>query len=158
MTIQMNGVEVSLGRHSEDWRKTSVVVKVWSVRKPHLKATNEIDPGTVTTAQSLIQLVGTAGGACAEYLGKKYGDNIDPTKAASFAMNAFVEEVKLSKSLGENVPEKLKRLAPQVSRLTNPEQELYERFRWYLARGDALTPKEVSALDKILSRLHSEGL
>lgn len=155
MSTGIRGVEVELGRLSTDWRKFGITVKVWSQRKPGLKATNEIDPATVTTAQAVIQLVGAAGGTCAEYLGERYRDNIDPTEAARLAMRAFVEEMRMVKELATAVPMKLMRLRSHVSEMNNNEQEFLERCKWFIDRNQELTPAEVRALDAMIARLHA---
>lgn len=155
MSITLDGVEVELGRLDTDWRKFGITVKVFSRRKPGLKATNQIDPGAVGNAQALIQMVGAAGGACAEYLGKRYKDNIDPSVAANLAMKAFVEEMRLAKELTQQVPAKLRRLLGQEAKLNNNEQELITRLQWMVDHGQELTPREVRAVDSIVARLHS---
>ncbi len=156
--IRMNRVEVVLGRLEDDWRKTGITVKVWSQRKSHLKATNEIDPTNSDSPERLIQMVGAAGGACAEYLGKKYGDNIDPSDCARDAMRAFGEECRLQASLAVGAPAKVARLRGQEHRLKNNEQELLIRLNWLLDNHQKLTPKELDAVDSMISRLHASQL
>lgn len=155
MSIKIDGVEVSLGRLDTDWRKFGITVKVYSRRRPGLKATNQIDPGKVGTAQALLQMVGAAGGACAEYLGKKYKDNIDPSVVANLAMKACAEEMRLAKELTQQVPNKLRRLVGQEANLNNNEQELVNRLQWLIDHGQELTPAEVRAVDSIIARLHT---
>lgn len=158
MTTSIEGVEVELGRLDADWRKFGIKVKVWSKVKPHLKATNEIDPGEALSRQHLLDLVGVAGGACAEYLGRRYGDNLDSVTVASNALKAFAEECRLQAALSDGVREKVERLKTHKELLTEPERELLERCGFFLARGDALTPKEILALDVMIGRVHSFNL
>ena len=158
MTTAIEGVEVELGRLDADWRKFGIKVKVWSRTRPHLKATNEIDPGEAHSKEHLTALIGAAGGACAEYLGKRYGDNIDPSSAASLALKAFHEECRLQVELGTGAREKVDRLKKNPEILTDPERELISRMEFFLIRGEPLTPKELLALDVMIGRLHSFNL
>lgn len=158
MTTAIEGVEVELGRMSDDWRKFAIIVKVHSRKKPGLKATNEVDPGIVTNSAGLQQLINTAGAALAEHLGKKYKDNIDPGYAGALAVRAFITECLLQAKLQESIPEKLRALGGQKALMRDNERELVERCSFYVARGDSVTPRESLALDSIIARLQGREL
>lgn len=158
MTTTIEGVEIELGRLDTDWRKFGIRVKVLSTKKPGLKSINVIDPSNYGTTQAVINAVGVAAGACAEYLGKKYRDNIDPHKAAKNAIHAFGEECKLQQSLAAGVPAKLARVATHRLLLSDAERELLDRLQWYTSRNEPLTPFEVQALDVWAARIHANSL
>lgn len=158
MTVSLEGVEVALGRLDADWRKTAVIVKVGSRKKPGLFSTNEIDPTATAGARALIELVGVAAAACAEYLNKKYHDNIDESYARKLAMNAFAEEVRLSVEVSKSVPEKLTRLWGQEHLLNNMDQEFLHRCQWFVDQKQGLSHKEVMALDALINKIHGKQL
>lgn len=61
-------------------------LKVPSVVKPKLFAQSpQVDFSNADAKRILV----AAAGACAEYLGEQYGDNIDPTECAKAAVRAF---------------------------------------------------------------------
>lgn len=158
MTTTIEGVEVAMGRMDTDWRKTAVHVKVASRKKFGLYAHNEIDPEKAGTAKGVIAMVGTAAGACAEYLNGKYGDNIDPTWAVKCGMRAFTEECRMIGELSRTVPKKLERLLGKEYLFKNEEQEFIHRAQWLVDHGSNLTAHEVMAVDTLIARLHQEQL
>lgn len=158
MSTTINGVTARLGRDPEDVRRFRLTIQVYSKKRPGLKASNDIDPGKSSNQQHLLQLVGTAGAACAEYLGKRYGDNIDPAECAKFAIRAFGEECRLMEALKKDAPAKLKRLESMAARLRNEEQDLLSKLRFELNRGGQLTPLEVEWIDRRIGELHSSQL
>ena len=158
MTTTIQGVQVRLGRNPEDPRKYRVTVLVYSQKRPGLKSTTDIDPGKCANQQHLLQLIGTAGAACAEYLGKRYGDNIDPAECAKFAIRAFGEECRLVAELAKDAHSKLKRLESNAAKLSNEHQEQLRRLRYLVDHQEKLLPKEVEWLNKRLGELHGGQL
>lgn len=158
MTTTINGTTTRLGRDPDDFRRYMITVQVYSRARPGLKASHNIDPGKVTGQQHLLQLIGTAGAACAEYLGQKYGDNIDPAAASRDALRAFGEEAKLQVELSKDAPAKVKRLESMRSRLRDWETELLHKLRWAIDHNEKLTPLEVKWLDQRIGEIHAEGL
>ena len=158
MTTTINAVTARLARDPEDFRRYRITVQVYSRVKPGLKASNDIDPGASNGQQHLLQMIGTAGAACAEYLGEKYGDNIDPVVASRDAVRAFGEECRLMAELARDVPEKLKRLEANVAKLSNENQEQLRRLRYLVDHQEKLLPKEVAWLNQRLGELHGGQL
>lgn len=154
MTVAVEGVSARLGRDPDDFRRYLVTVQVYSKTKPGLKASSNIDPGKATNQQHLLQLVGTAAAACAEYLGEKYGDNIDPVTASRDALRAFAEEARLTKALALDAPAKVKRLEAMGARLPNQEKELLHKLRWAIDHGGQLTPLEIEWVNRRIAELH----
>ena len=157
MTIRIGAVEVSLGRLSSDQRKFSLNVYVRSVVRPGLQAQNEIDPGKFSNAAAVLQAVGVAAGAGAEYLGVKYGDNIDPSTAVRDAMRATAEEMKLMASLSGSVPEKLRHLNSKKSLLSNRDLESLKWFNHLYESHNGITPAEVLRMNEIIAKIHAAG-
>lgn len=158
MTTTIQGVQARLGRNPEDLRKYMVTVLVYSQKRPGLKSSTDIDPGGCANQQHLLQMVGTAGAACAEYLGNRYGDNIDPAGAARDAIRAFGEECRLMAELAKDVPAKLKRLESNMGKLSNEHQEKLRRLRYLVDHQEQLLPKEVAWLNQRLGELHGGQL
>lgn len=158
MSTTINGITVRLGRDSENLARYVVTVQATSRRKPGLKASHEIDPGEAGDQRGLLHRIGIAGAACAEYLGEKYGDNIDPAAASRDALKAFGEEARLVASLKEQVPDKLKRLERNLGVLKENQRELVMRLRFAFDRGSALTPEEVAAMDVMIGQIHGSQL
>ena len=158
MSTTINGITVRLGRDSENLARYVVTVQATSRRKPGLKASHDIDPGASNGQQHLLQLIGAAGAACAEYLGEKHGDNIDPVTASRDAIRAFGEECRLLAAMSKDAPEKVKRLEAQAVRLKAEERELLSKFRWSLDHGERLTPLEVEWLNRRIGELHQSQL
>ncbi len=158
MTTMIEGVSVRLGRDSEDFRRYMVTVQAYSAMRPGLKSTTDIDPGKATNQAHLLQLIGAAGAACAEYLDETYGDNIDPTAAARSAIRAFGEECHLQVELMKDAPSKVKRLETHAVMLKDGERELLRMLRWSIDQGRSLTPVEVQWVDEALGRIHGRNL
>lgn len=158
MTTTIQGVSARLGRDPEDFRRYLITVQVYSRTRPGLKATHDIDPGKCSGQQHLLQMIGTAGAACAEYLGEKYGDNIDPVAASRDALRAFGEEARLQAALAKDAPAKVKRLESMSAQLRNEEQELLHKLRWALDHGEKLTPIEVEWVNQRIGELHAAQL
>lgn len=158
MSTTINGVTVRLGRDSENLARYVVTVQVASRVRKGLKSTNEIDPGSAGNQQTLLHQLGIAGAACAEYLGEKYGDNIDPAQCARDALKAFGEEARLVAALKADVPAKLKRLERNLGVLKDNQRELVHRCRFAVDKGSALTPEEVAALDAMIGQIHGSQL
>lgn len=158
MTTTINGVTARLARDPEDFRRYRITVQVYSRVKPGLKASNDIDPGASNGQQHLLQLIGAAGAACAEYLGEKHGDNIDPATASRDAIRAFGEECRLMAELAKDAPAKLKRLESNVAKLSNENQEQLRRLRYLVDHQEQLLPKEVAWLNQRLGELHGGQL
>ncbi len=158
MSTSIEGVEVALGRLALDPRKFGITVKVRSRRKKHIKFQVEVDPGMAVDQNGVFQLIAVAAGACCEELGKKYGDNIDPSQAGALALRAFREECHRMNELAKGVPEKVKRVATYRSLLSDPHREFLEHCEYFLRRGDQLTPKEVELLDFLVNQLHARQL
>jgi len=158
MTTTIQGVQARMERDPKDSRKYQVAVLVYSQKRPGLKSSTEIDPGKCTNQHHLLQLIGAAGAACAEYLGEKYGDNIDPSVASRDAIRAFAEECRLLAELARDVPAKLKRLEFNVASLTNENQEQLRRLRYLVDRQEKLLPREVAWLNQRLGEIHGGAL
>ena len=158
MTTTIQGVSARLGRDPEDFRRYLITVQVYSRTRPGLKSSTDIDPGQCASQQHILQMIGTAGAACAEYLGEKYGDNIDPVVASRDAVRAFGEECWLMAELAKDVPAKLKRLEANVAKLSNENQEQLRRLRYLVDHQEQLLPKEVAWLNQRLGELHGGQL
>ena len=158
MTTTIQGVSARLGRDPEDFRRYLITVQVYSRTRPGLKATHDIDPGKCSGQQHLLQMIGTAGAACAEYLGEKYGDNIDPVAASRDALRAFGEEARLQAALAKDAPAKVKRLEANVAKLSNENQEQLRRLRYLVNHQEKLLPREVAWLNQRLGELHGGQL
>lgn len=158
MSTTIEGMTVRLSRDDEDPRKYKIVVQCYSQKLPGLKATNDIDPGRSPNQAHLLNLIGVAGAVCAEYLGKKYGDNIDPVAASQFAIRAFGEECRLLAELSKDVPTKLRRLESNVASLNNQHQEQLHRLRWLVDHNQRLVPAEVRWIHERLGELHGNQL
>lgn len=157
MTTVIEGIEVLLGPHSEDYRKTSITVRVHSKTRYGLRASKEIDPADLGDAKAVMQMVGVAAGAGAEYLNKHYKDDIAPHFAAKTAIQALGEEVRLHAECGKDFPVKLARVRFHVAKLKPQEIELLERMEWRANKG-LTTPSEVLAVDTWIARIHANQL
>lgn len=159
MTIMIEGIAVRLGRDPDDFRRFTVTVQAYSKNRPGLKSTTNLDPGKTNGQQHLLQLIGTAAAACAEYLGEKYADDIDPVTASQNAIRAFGEECRLQVELSKDAPAKVKRLEQHASAvLKDHERELLHKLSWSLKHGEKLTPVEVRWVDECLGRIHTNQL
>lgn len=158
MSTTIEGVEVEFGRLESDWRKSSILVYVHSRKKPNVLSRAEIDPMICGTANATCMAISAAAGAGVEFLGKRYGDNLDATVAARLALRAFMEECKLLIEIQKDAPAKLQRLEGNLSLLKENERELLSRIKFFLTRGDKLTPGEIKAMDAMIARLHEAQL
>lgn len=87
----MTTVTVALRRNPDRLSELYLYVKVDSVSRPGLGATNDIAIGPRGVAE-LTRLVGVAAAAGAEYLSEKYGDNLDPAATEIAAKQALGRE------------------------------------------------------------------
>lgn len=158
MTIELEGVSITLGRLTLDERKFGIMVKVRSMRRPNIKFQNEVDPGKVQDQNGLLSLISVAAAACAESLGKKYGDNIDPVKVGQLALRAFREECHLMKALNADIDAKLKRVAFYRVLLSEEHRNLLEHCEWLRRRGEDLTPDEVNRVNDLVKKFHAHNL
>jgi len=158
MATVIQGTEVRIERNPTDWRKFQVVVAVHSIKKDKLKATNEIDPKDYPGVEKLIQAVGIAAGACAEYLGQKHGDNIDPSGACKHAIRAFGEECRLIAELGKDVEAKIKRLEHHKYLMTPEQVEQLQHMRYLVDHRERILPSEVQWINERLAPIHGSQL
>lgn len=159
MAITLEYIKVSVVPSEDDIRRTVIKVQAYSrVKKNGLKASTDIDPGEASSQQHLLQLIGIAGAACAEHLGEKYGDNIDPAKAAQNAIRAFGEECRLIAALNKDVKSKVQRLKTFVFKLSNQDQEIFGKLCWLFDKQQQLTISHIKWLDKQLSLIHGSQL
>lgn len=156
--IRLENVEVEMTRGADDWRKLVVTVRVKSARKPGLWGSVEVDPAAAGNAQATIAAVRTAGGAAAEYLGEKHGDNIDLEKAAALAVQAFREEVHLMSEASKGVGPLVARMMTYRARLPDAEREEVERWNWVHQHQQSFTPRDRTNMGKVLARLHRMNL
>lgn len=158
MSTTIQGVQARLERSAEDARKFQVTILLYSRKRPGLKASSVIDPGATTNPQQLLQLVGTAGAACAEYLGENYGDDMDPGACSRDAIKAFGEECRMMAALAKDVPAKLKRLEACAGRLSNQHQDQLHRLSYLVKKNLQLLPGEVVWLNQRIGELHGAQL
>lgn len=156
MTTTIQDVQARLGRDPEDLRKYRVTIQVCSKKRPGLKSSTDIDPGEAASQHQLIRMVGAAGAACAEYLGERYGDNIDTGEAYRDAVRAFEGECKLVTAVAESAYEKLKRIEAHVARLSDEKRELVQRLRYLVDHYGKLLPREAAWIDQRIQEIHSE--
>lgn len=157
MSTTINGTTVRLARDPADWRKYRVEVLVTSRTKPGLRAMEYMDPGKAVNANHLIRGVGAAAALCAEYLGKKYKDPVDPSCCIRDAIQAFGEECRLIGELARGLPEKLKRLK-QSGKFSGREGEVLDRMLWLTERGERLTREESEWVNEQIGTLHGAQL
>lgn len=155
MTTVIDGIEVAFEPMEDDYRKTGISVRVHSKKRKHLMAYKQIDPGTLGDSKAVMNIVGVAAGAGAEYLNKRYGDNIDPSTAAKLAIRVLGEESKLQAECGKGYPLKLARVRANVLplKLNEYEMELLDRLEWRSAKG-LTTPMEVAKVDSWIMQIH----
>lgn len=158
MSTTINGVTVRFEREPEDWRKHQIVVQVNSRVKRGLKAQQEIDPGKSPDVRTLIRGVGAAAALCAEHLGMKYGDTVDPEGCIRDAIQAFGEEVRLIAELGADIAAKMKRLEGNLSRFDNKEAEVIRRMKYLVDKGENLTREELEWVNIKIGEIHGAQL
>lgn len=157
MSTTINGTTVRLARDPEDWRKYRVEVLVTSRTKPGLRATQYMDPGKAVNSDHLIRGVGAAAALCAEYLGTRYKEAVDPSTCIRDAIRAFGEECRLLGELARGIPEKLQRLKGS-DKLDGREREVLDRMMWLTNRGEKLTREEAELVNEWVGRLHGAQL
>lgn len=150
----VENVTVKAVRLEEDRRKIGFSVEVRSKLKNHLLSTTEIDPTQMTGTRQVIAAVQAAGGACAEYLGERYGDPQDVGACSRFAVKALHEELKLLSELAKSVPERLTRLEAHKESLKDVDRSILEKMRWVMGKGQHLTPSEVTWIDEKITEVH----
>lgn len=158
MTTVIEGVEVTVGRLDADWRKFGIKISVRSSKKDGHKARAELDPGAFANQAALLEAIGRAGASCGEYLGIKYKEDPDIFNCAHYAQRAFLEEMRMMAEMKKDVPAKLKRLRDNSYGLKNAELELLERFEWLIKNDHPLGPREVQAIDVMISKIHGNSL
>lgn len=158
MATQINNVTVGLERDPDDFRRLVVIVRVTSRKRPEINADNTIDPGATSGRDHLVQLVGAAGGACAEYLGKKYGDNIDPAACARDAIQALGEEARMVAEMKESLPKLLKRLRYHAAAFSDRDRETSQKLQWIASHGGSITPADMSWIRSRIAMIHSGHL
>ncbi len=157
MSTTINGTTVRLERFPEDWRRYRVVVLVNSRVRPGLKATNYLDPGKAVSVRHLCHGVGATAALCAEYLGKKYKDIVDPSTCIRDAIQAFGEECRLMGELGRDLPKKLERVRTE-GKLNEKEREVLDRMIWLIGRGEALLSTEINWVNEQIGNIHGAKL
>lgn len=160
MSVTINGTTVRLQRDPEDWRKLQVLVRVASVKKPGLCADQTFDPGKSPSTAMFLKALGAAAALCAEYLGERYGDNLDPASCSRDVYAAFREEAKLLAALRVDAAVKAKRLLQSGwgQRAPAEDRAKLERMAWLLNRGENLTAAEGEQINKWIGQLHRAQL
>lgn len=159
MSVTINGVTVRLQRDPENWRRFQVAVQVVSRKRPGLKAERTMDPGKAQGLSDLTKGIAAAAALNAEYLGDKYGDNIDPSLAIRDALQAFGEECRLLAAQSAGVGDKLKRLSESAwIKGQDREREAVRRMRWLIDRGERLTGGEIEWINAALAQHHASQI
>ncbi|QYW02160.1 hypothetical protein CPT_Sonora_058 [Stenotrophomonas phage Sonora] len=158
MSTTINGVTVRFERLETDPRKLGLTIQVASVKKPGLKAAQQIDPGLARTAKDLIYAVGAAAAVSAEYLAGRYGDLVDPTTASRDGIHALGEEVRLMAALRESISYKVRRVYAARSQLSGEHQDRINNLMWLVDKGEPITPDEAKWIDERIAALHGEQL
>lgn len=156
--IRIDQVAVEYGRSSEDFRQLVILVRVLSRRKKGLSAQSEVNPAKCGTVLATVAAIQAAAGAGAEYLGEKYGDNIDPDQAAKNAVHAFQEETKLLAESSRQVAHLVARMMTHRAKFSDPVREQVERWDWLLKHGQPLTPRDRADMGPVLAALHKSQL
>jgi hypothetical protein len=157
MSTTINGVTVRLARDPDDWRKYRIEILVDSRVKPGFKAMQYLDPGKATGAREVIKGVGAAAALCAEYLGLKYKEAVDPSCCIRDAIQAFGEECRLMGELARDLPSKLLRIRAS-GKLSGQEREVLDRMIWLTDRGERLTRDECELVNNWVGDLHGAQL
>lgn len=160
MSVTINGTTVRLQRDPEDWRKLQVLVRVASVKKPGLCADQTFDPGKAPTMSHFLKALGAAAALCAEYLGERYGDNLDPASCSRDVYAAFREEAKLLASMRQDAAQKIKRLRSSGwgQRAPAEDRAQLDRMKWLMDKGEQLTIAEGELINKWIGQLHGAQL
>lgn len=138
---------------NEDSGKVCLKVQVKSVKKPGLSSDWETDFTECSSVQHAVQQIQLAGSAGAEYLGTKYGDNIDLEHAGVCALKAFKEECKQRRLLQSDSANKLKFLKEHQNLLTAQDQEILERIFFYAGK-DLLLPGHIAWMDRAIQTIN----
>lgn len=152
--IRLDNVAVEYGRAIQDFRQLVIHVRVLSRVKKGLWADIEVNPATCGTVQATVSAVEAAGGAAAEYLGEKYGDNLDPSTCARLAARAFLEETKLVAEASQGVQPLVARMMTHRHSMSDPYREKVERWDWLLRNNQPITPKDRNEMAPVLAALH----
>lgn len=158
MSVTIEGVEVRIDRGMHDKRKTVIVVQVMSRKQKGLFARHEVDPAEAGNVATTLRRIETSAGAAAEYLGEKYGDNIDPDNAARNAVKAFEEECRLLTALTQKAEKKIKRLEQSGSMLSAEEKQAVDFFKHIIKSGGQLLHGEAKYLNRLINKLHGRQL
>lgn len=157
MTTTIGGVQVSLCRDEENFRKIAITIAVRSTTKKGVLSKTSIDPGKATNHAHLIQLISTAASAGAEYLGEKYGDDLDPASCGSSAIKAFGHECRLIQALQEEASAKVKKLEQNAGYLQDNEKEILFKLSWAIRNSRKITAQDADWVNKVLSRVYSQA-
>lgn len=158
MSTTIEGTTVRIMRSPKDFRKYAITVQVESRVKPKLKSNVDLDPGESHNVKTLTAQVAAAAAGCAEYLGRKYGDNFDSQAVARSAIVALGEEARLIAGVAQTIEQKLRRLESNMYGLDNKTQEIVKNLRWILNRGGHVTPGEGAWVDEAIGKLHGSQL
>jgi hypothetical protein len=152
MTTKINRSTAEFIR-DEDTGQALIRIGAQSYFKPELRATNDILPGTPTTNnfRDLMKMVGIAGAACAEYLGERYGEAMDPGQCELDSKQAFTVECQRLNELQAGVGEKLKLAKQRCWLMTNDHVEMIRRLDELYGRRGMILPVEVAYLDKVIN-------
>ena len=145
-------------RPDPDTGKLSVFINLPSRIKKDLNAQQVIEIDPKDNPLSLCQKVELGGGAAAEYLGLKYGDNYDPATVATEAVRAFREELLLMNELKQDLPEKVRILTSKSPALDNAQQNFLGSLRWKLERNLPITQIEAQQVNNIYIILRKKGV
>lgn len=157
MATSIHGTTVKIEHDPQNVRKFEIVVQVSSLKKPGLKSTVQVDPGKCNNKHHLLQLIGAAAAACAEYL-DKYGDRIDPATCSKNALIAFGEEAKLLNAISQTSGAKIKRLREHVAKLSGADREKLLQMEFAANRAGSVTASDNDWLNRRIAEIHSNQL
>ena len=155
MTTIINQSRVRFTREEETGR-IGIEVAALSVKNTKVKATHNIFPGDpfARTPEEILKKVGIAGAACAEYLGKKYGEYMDPGRCENDSKKAFVEECKRHGAVQGSAKSKLGMARQRAFMLPDAHRQSVELlWKLYNANSGQLTEFEINYLDQIIGRV-----
>lgn len=130
-----------------------VKVRLSSVKRAKLGAEQDVQILRTDNALKLAQKVELAGGAVAEYLAERYGDDFTPSEFATLAVKLFRDEVLLHDALRSPLADKAKMLEDRKTELTEIEREVLTRVHHSLRTGGELNAFTKGVVDKTLRRL-----
>ncbi len=128
-------------------------VRLSSVKREKLGAEQDVQILRTDNALKLAQKIEAAGGAVAEYLAERYGDDFTPSEYAALAVKLFRDEVLLHNALKSPLADKAKLLDDRISELTEFEREVLTRVKHSIRTGGTLNQATKGAVDKTLRRL-----